>query len=392
MKIVVATLARPRGHTGVQTHFQAALEYWHAKGVAAELVTPFSKYGLLASLVFGVRRLVGRISPSIDVWWYEYWHFWFLRLALRRVLQAEPDAVIYAQSPLAARAALDARKVGRQKVTAAVHFNISQAEEWASQVGLPRDGRVYRSIRKREAAILPSVDGLVYVSNFAKSQIEQAIPRTQNVPSLVLPNFVARSERHGSATPSRDLISIGTFEPRKNQAYLLRVLAEAAQRGRRYSLTLVGDGADRKKLEALAASLGVTSQVAFAGSCDNVRELLRGHRVFVHSALRESFGIALVEAMAEGLPICAGPVGGIVEAFSDGQEGFYWDLDAASAGAETLIALMETPGLRQTMAEAALARFEASYETSKVAGRLTDFILGMCGKPEVVPAGALVNR
>ncbi len=392
MKIVVATLARPRGHTGVQTHFQAALEYWHAEGVAAELVTPFSGHAVLASLVFGVRRLVGRISPSVDVWWYEYWHFWFLRLALRRVLQAEPDAVIYAQSPLAARAALQARKDVRQKVTAAVHFNISQAEEWADQIGLPRGGRVHRNIREREATILPSVDGLVYVSNFAKSQIEQAIPRTQHVPSLVLPNFVVRSNGHRPSTPSRDLISIGTLEPRKNQAYLLRVLATVAQRGRRYSLTLVGDGADRKKLEALAARLGVASQVTFAGSRDNVRELLRGHRVFVHSALRESFGIALVEAMAEGLPICAGPVGGVIEAFSDGQEGFYWDLDDPSAGAKKLIALMETPGLRQTMAKAALARFEASYETSKVAGRLTDFILGMSDEPGVVQSGALVNR
>ena len=44
------------------------------------------------------------------------------------------------------------------------------------------------------------------------------------------------------------------------------------------------------------------------------------------------------------------------------------------------------------MAKAALARFEANYETSKVAGRLTDFILGISGEPEVVPSGALVNR
>src|SRR5688500_2242115 len=163
MKIIVATLARPTGYTGVQTHFRAALKYWHAQGIAAELVTPFSRHAAPASVVFGLRRLLGRISPSVDVWWYEHWHFWFLRLALKRVLSMEPDAVIYAHSPPAARAALEARADARQKVTAAVHFNVSQAEEWATQVGLPRDGQIYRAIRKREASILPLVDRLIYV-------------------------------------------------------------------------------------------------------------------------------------------------------------------------------------------------------------------------------------
>jgi glycosyltransferase involved in cell wall biosynthesis len=119
---------------------------------------------------------------------------------------------------------------------------------------------------------------------------------------------------------------------------------------------------------------------------------LRSHRVFVHAALRESFGIALVEAMAEGVPICAGPVGGIVEAFSDGSEGFYWDLDDPPAGAQSLIALMETPGLRQKMAEAALERFEANYETYRVAGRLTNFILGLGDEPALKPRSALISR
>ena len=376
MKIVVATLTRPSGHTGVQTHIAAALAYWRANGVEAQLVTPFSKHTALAAVVFGARKLVGKLGPSADVWWYEYWHFWFLRRALRSVLQRYPDVVVYAQCPLSARAALETRTSRRQLVTQAVHFNLSQAHEWADQVGLPRDGRVFRSIVQREAEVVPRLDRVIYVSRFVKSHIEEAIPGARHVPSLVLPNFVSRSQTPPSGEPSRELISVGTLEPRKNQAYLLQVLAEAKRRGHDYRLTVVGDGNDRGKLESLANELGVSDQVTFAGSRNGVRELLRDHRVFVHAALHESFGIALVEAMAEGLPICAGGVGGIVEAFSDGVEGFYWDLGDPSAGADTLIQLMEKPDLQRSMATAARKRFEACYETGRVAGKLTSFILG----------------
>ena len=210
-KIIVATLARPYGATGLQSHFNTFLTYLRAQGVLTRLVTPFSFPGLVPKLVFAVRRVVGRINPSISVWWYETWHAYFLKLALRRALGTSGAAVVYAQCPLSARAALQARSSTTQRVVLVVHFNGSQADEWAVQAGLPRDGRIYREIKQRERDIIPAVDGIVYVSEFVKGRIRRRCPEAARVPSAVIPNFVSTPEPEITSVRN-DLISIGTLE------------------------------------------------------------------------------------------------------------------------------------------------------------------------------------
>jgi glycosyltransferase involved in cell wall biosynthesis len=335
-----------------------------------------------------LRKLIGPLSPSLDVWWYEHWHSVFLERALKHALADGASAVVYAQSPLSARAALRARRGPHQTVVMAVHFNVSQAEEWAIQAGLPRNGRVYRSIKRREAEILPAVDGLVYVSKFVRDAVLSAIPEAAAVRSAVLPNFVSPADDGCQAAFTGDLVSVGTLEPRKNQAFLLQMLAEARQKGRVYSLTLIGDGPDKRKLMALTERLGLTSQVRFAGYRLDARQLVAAHRVLVHAARMEASGVALIEAMAAGKPVCAAPVGGVEEAYSDGVEGIFWDLEDPAGAAERLIWLMETPGVLDEMSVRAKGRFEAVYATERVARRLVAFLRNELPEPVRSPAEA----
>jgi glycosyltransferase involved in cell wall biosynthesis len=372
--LVIATVTPATGATGVQTHFNAFLDYLRTQGLTATLVTPRSYKKLVALGVFSIRAVVAPLSPSFDVWWFERWHFVFLKLALRRVLKKAGPVVIYAQCPLSAKAALAARVGPEQRVVMAAHFNVSTAEEWSASRGLSRDGSVYRKIQEREQQVLPSLDGIIYVSSFARKIIEDAIPGARAVPSLVLPNFVAAIADQPPGEVTNDLVTIGTLETRKNQGYLIRVLAEAKRLGKTYGLTLVGHGPLRSDLESLARSEGVREQLLFLGFKDNARRFLSGHRVYVHGALVENCPIVLIEAMASGLPVCAAPTGGIPDLFDDGREGLYWPLDNPAEGARKLIALMEDPSLYSRMSEAATRRFHERFESSSIAGRLLAFL------------------
>jgi glycosyltransferase involved in cell wall biosynthesis len=374
-RIVVATLTRSTGPTGVHTHFQTFLDYLRERQIDSVLVTPFSYLRPLAMAVFGVRTVFGPLSPSFNVWWFEQWHYVFLKLALKRVLRRAGPVIVYAQCPISAKAALETRVSPDQRVVMVAHFNVSPAEEWAVQVGLRRGSRVYRAIEERLRGVLVRVDGIVYVSGFTRSTLHEAIPPLRDVRSTLLPNFVmARFD--AAAEPVRnDLVSIGTLETRKNQAYLVRVVAEAKRLGRRYGLTLIGDGPDRRELERLVDALDVRDQVKFLGFQRQARRFLAAHRVYVHSALMENFAIVLVEAMASGLPVCAAPTGGIPDVFRDGREGFYWDLDDPKDGARKLNALCEDSALYARMSAAARARFENDFEAGKVAGRLLEFLV-----------------
>jgi len=341
-RCIIATQMREHGFSGQQSHANAVRNFLVAHGWNVILLTPFSGRGLFRPVVFGLRYLLKRISGELDVFWYRYGHNIYLRAALRQELKRDPKpAVIYAQDPLSAEAALALRRKGKDKVAMIVHFNDSQADEWVLRGLIKKNGRTYRQIDYLERQILPQVDELIYVSMYMKRRLEERIPVLQNVRNSVIPNFVDEPLPNRSVN-SADLIAVGTLEPRKNQAYILKVLAVLKSRGVRVSATLLGDGDDRSKLEALADELQISDQVNFAG---NVREAARwipSHKIQVHAAYLENCPISLIEALAAGVPVVAANVGGIPEII-DENTGEFWDLSSVEDGADKIQALLRHP-------------------------------------------------
>lgn len=381
--IVVATIMRKVGATGVQTHIREFCESLGASGNPPLLITPYSWGGALSIPVFGVRRLLLEpVSGAASVAWYRYWHFVFLRRALKRELSRLGSVVVYAQCPLSALAALEARREPSQRVVVAVHFADSQAEEWVGMGRLRRGDRVYRNIVELERRVLPLVDGIVYVSASARRGVASHVNGVEHVRSAVIPNFVGDPRMSPSLDPSRtvnsnpaDLIAVGGLLIPKNQQFLLAVIHAAKQMGHRLTIDIVGDGPCRHQLERLAHSLGVEDQVRFLGLRLDARKLFVGHRVLVHAATRESFGIVLIEAMGSGLPVVTSDAGGMAEVFEPGVEGLVWALDDPRAAARMLVDLLEDEATVTRMGEAARARFERSFDASVIAPQLEQFLL-----------------
>ncbi len=98
-----------------------------------------------------------------------------------------------------------------------------------------------------------------------------------------------------------DIVAVGRLVPQKGFDALVRALARLAG-GR---LSILGEGAARAELEALARRLGVADRVALPGQVTDVRERLRRAQLFVLSSRFEGFPNALLEAMAAGAPIVA---------------------------------------------------------------------------------------
>jgi len=374
--IVIASMMPEHGETGVQTHCNSYRKYSADNGLDTKLITPFSAPAVLVYPIFAVRRLIDPFSSIASSWWYMHWHYVFLKWALRRVVRsAAGPLTIYAQGPNVAKAALAIRTTPKQRVVVAVHFNVSVADEWADKGAIARRGRFYAALKRIETEVLPQVDGVVYFSEFMRSQLEETIPGLQGVGSIVNPYFIARPAPCNPPSVTGDIITIGTLEPRKNQSFLLRVIAEANRMGRRYTLTIVGDGPDRRRLELLARELGVADQTGFVGFVRNAAQLIPGHRVYCHGAKMESFGIVLIEGMACGLPVLAAPVGGVPEVFSDGVEGCYWSLDDAVSAARILVSVLDDAERYARMSKAALQKFRTCYdEMGTVAPKLDDFL------------------
>jgi glycosyltransferase involved in cell wall biosynthesis len=206
-----------------------------------------------------------------------------------------------------------------------------------------------------------------------RSHLEDRQPALREVPGVVIPNCVDIVPRTASDQVA-DLVTVGALEPRKNHGYLLEVLAAAAERGHSYTLTVIGEGPDRSALEHRAADLGVSGQVSFAGYHADPRPLVARHRVYCHVSRMDNMPIALIEAMAEGLPVLAAPVGGIPELARAGVDGEEWPLDNAGEAADRLIALLSDPARRAALASSARRRAETDFSTDVQAPRLLEFL------------------
>jgi glycosyltransferase involved in cell wall biosynthesis/SAM-dependent methyltransferase len=373
--LLIATILRQEGSTGVHTHVRELRRYLDGRGTPSTLVTPFSWRRKLSEPVFGLRLLLVRASGAASVAWYRHWHEVFLRRALHHELANVGHAVVYAQGPVEAGAALRARRSPNQRVVMAVHFHVSQADEWVHKGYIKPTGAMFRAIRRYERDVIPQLDGIVYVSRAARDGLLGWLPEAEAVSSAVIPNFVETLKTQPGSKSLGDLVSVGGLERVKNQRFLIEVLAEVKKGGRELTLDLFGDGPCRRDLSRLARHLGVEGQVRFRGFRPDVREQLAGYRTYVHSSLKDTGPLAIIEAMAAGLPVIAGQVGGIPELYGAGAEGWFWPLDDAVKAARILIDVLDSEEDRSRAAAASTGRFRQNFHSDVVAPRLWSFLV-----------------
>src|SRR5690606_28303944 len=116
-------------------------------------------------------------------------------------------------------------------------------------------------------------------------------------------------------------ISVARLSPEKDFPTLLRAVRLVLEKHPEFRLKLVGDGAERPRLERLAGELGIAHAVEFLGERKDIPLLLATAGLFVSSSKSEGISLTLLEAMAIGLPIVTTRVGGNPEIVMDGITG-----------------------------------------------------------------------
>lgn len=385
--LLVATTLTGSGPTGVETHFNHLIAAATSAGIDARLVSCQVASDWRRKAYRLIYHGLRRISPEHALVFLREADAWHLERKLSRELRHLGDrrATIYAQDPRSARAALRARRTGDVRVVMTAHFNGSEAQEMADR-GLTSEGRpLWVNAMRVERDVMPRLDHVVFVSEFVRSCVLERLPELDRRKTSVIANSCVELPAAGKEMIENDLIAIGTLEPRKNQRYLLDVLARCHARGHAYSLTLVGPGQDMANLVAHANALGLNAFVRFLGHQPCASQLIPRHKALVHSALIENFPITLVEALAAGRPVFAGAVGGIPEVFDDGVEGHLWPLDQPDIAASLLIDTLEAPVRWEALSAAASVRYRRLFAPGVLIPRWLDILMRDAGAATTSP-------
>lgn len=214
---------------------------------------------------------------------------------------------------------------------------------------------------------------LVSTSHAMKKQVERLIEPTE--PIRVVPFGVDVSHFKYVKRERKNMVTIGiikTLAPKYGISYLIRAFKELLdiEKGKiETRLLIYGEGVQEDELYELAESLGILQNVEFKGYIDNklVPNALSEFDIFVGSSTldSESFGVALVEAMATGLPIVATDVSGFKEVVDDNKTGIIIPKENPSEMCEALKIMIENYNTRIQMGLAGYEKVHKLYDINK---------------------------
>ncbi len=158
-----------------------------------------------------------------------------------------------------------------------------------------------------------------------------------------------------SCRPIRDSRIVGTagrLVPLKGVIHLIRAISLLRSEFPEIRLEIAGSGPDESVLREESRKLGLANCITFLGWQSDLTSFFHWD-VFALPSIEEGFGIALVEAMAAGLPVVATNVGGIPEIIEHGKTGFLVPPADSNALAAQLAKLLSDSGERQRIGQAA---------------------------------------
>jgi glycosyltransferase involved in cell wall biosynthesis len=175
------------------------------------------------------------------------------------------------------------------------------------------------------------------------------------------------------------LLNVGSFQPKKNQAFVVDVAQELVRRELDFEIHLLGDGETRPAVEASVKAAELEDRVLFHGNVHAVESWLAESHIYLHTAWYEPFGLVLLEAMAAGLPCVTLDGKGNRDLIEDGRNGFLLEQADAPAFADRIVELA-TDRRRYAEISAYAQTFAKSYDIDAIADRLVDLYRARVGR------------
>lgn len=187
----------------------------------------------------------------------------------------------------------------------------------------------------------------------------------------------------GLLVHERVLLTVARFTPQKDYPTLLDAVALIRKQHPGARFVWVGDGPDLQAISERIAAEGLQDAVMLLGRRDDVGDLLAAADLFVLPSRFEGLPLALLEAMASGLPAAAAINGGTMEAVGE-RHPFLAAPGDPEALAAIIVAALGDPQAAEAARKASLARFEHSFRASRMATQTAEIYAGLLPAPSFI--------
>jgi glycosyltransferase involved in cell wall biosynthesis len=243
-------------------------------------------------------------------------------------------------------------------------------------------------------ALLRRADRIIAVSEFVRrSLLDQFGLPEEHV--VTIPNWVRRediaplpdrSEARAELGLTRPVVitTVGQLAPMKGQEEFLRAAHLLCRDRSDCEFVIVGAASAKHRtfearLRRLTRELELHACVHFLGHREDLRPVWAASDLFVLPSRGEGFSLALIQAMAAGVPVIATAAGGPAEIVTDGETGVLVPPGDPIALAHRLRELVEQPALRQRLAHAARQAVWARFDRAQILRRIESVYDAVCG-------------
>lgn len=373
---------------GVEQCFASLAAAFSDGGYAVDVVLARASGSMLDALPRGV-RLVNLDAPGARAGYRSLWRFPRDAMTLARLVIVSGKPSVLGSLP---RLAAYLRRERPTALLAAKGYTNLTAL-WARRLAgvstrvvvsehgiFSRETASGAALQKRRLPILakrryPDAQGIVCVSRSAAADLARAASLPEHrVAAIYNPIDIAAIQRaarsnvdHPWFAPGQPplLLAVGRLKPVKDYETLIKAFA-LIRKTRDLRLMIIGEGAERAHLEALAERLGVAEDVHLPGYDANPARFMARARLLVVSSRHEGFCNVLVEAMACGTPVVATQCpGGPAEILEGGKHGMLvpvGDAQALAAAVQSVLSSrVDRQALRDRAASFSVQRARASY-------------------------------
>lgn len=223
-------------------------------------------------------------------------------------------------------------------------------------------------------AMLLSVDARIAVSHAVQdSHAGKGGGKQAVIPNGIWAGIGQRSSGHvrdelGLSASDQLVLTVSRLTEQKGHATLIAAAPAILEIHPNAKFVLAGDGPERESLTASIAQHGLTENFRLLGTRNDVEDLLSASDLFVLPSYFEGLPLALLEAMAAGVPVVATRIGGTIEAIGASHP-FLVPAGDAAALAKAVINALSDAGAASHAAELAQARFGSSFTAVRMAAQ-----------------------